>query len=243
MSLPEIGPDPLKPSTWAERVSRSDPHGLDVLEAHVLAYTTGAEELAKTPWWRLAWGVLPLLPMLASIGGFAAVFGNPRDIAIGRMEEPDAGSIPWAMISYGVAAVGVVLILIRWFVDGRRRNGALLIMLGLTLGFGVFGVLIAFQLAAEDGVEVGSMMLPAYVMMALAVIVFVIIVLSPPMDPIVSAPPIPVEELSEKALKYVMQERNDAIKTLAERRMLPEGADVDVLKARPLGRLHIEEYS
>jgi len=37
-----------------------------------------------------------------------------------------------------------------------------------------------------------------------------------------------------------MRERNEAIKTLAERRMPPD-VDVEVLKARPLGRLHVEE--
>lgn len=239
MSLPEIGPDPLKPSLWAQRVRHSAPHGLDVLEAHVLAYAREADELAKTPWWRIAWGVSPLLALLASIGGFAAVFGNPRDIAIGRTDAPDASDIPWAMLSYGVAAFGVVLIFIRWFETGRRRNGALQIMLALTFAFGVFGVLIAYQLGAEDGIDPMAM-LPAYVMMALAVVVFVIIQLSPRMEPEPETPPLPVEELGEKAMKYLMQERNEAIKTLGERRMLPD-VDVEVLKARPLGRLHIEE--
>lgn len=241
MALPEIGPDPLRPALWAQRVSRSEPHGLDVLEARVLAYTGRADELAKTPVWRIAWGVSPLLALLASIGGFAAVFGNPRDIAIGRVDEPDAGDIPWAMVSYGVAAVGVVLIFVFWFAGGRRRNGSLLIMLGLTFGFGIVGVLIAHQLAAESGVQVGPMMLlPAYVMMALAVIVFVIILLSPPMDPEPDRPPVPVDELGEKAMKYLMKERDEAIDALSERRMLPD-VDVEVLKARPLGRLHIDD--
>jgi hypothetical protein len=213
---------------------------LDVLEAHVLAWSSRADELAKTPKWRIAWGVSPLLALLASIGGFAAVFGNPRDIAIGRTDAPEAGDIPWAMTSYGVAALGVVLIFIRWFETGRRRNGSLQIMLGLSFAFGVLGVLIAYQLAAEDGIDPGLTMLPAYVMMALALIVFVIIQLSPRMEPEPEIAPLPVEQLDEKAMKYLMQERNEAIKTLGERRMLPD-VDVEVLKARPLGRLHIEE--
>lgn len=240
MSLPEIGPDPLKPSLWAERVSRSAPHGLDVLEAHVLAYTTEAQDLAKKSFCEIAWGVSPLVAFLASVGGFAAVFGSPRDIAIGRMDEPDAGAIPWAMISYSVAAVGVLLIFGRWWELGRRRNGALQIMLALAFAFGVFGLLVAYQLAAEAGIDPGLGMLPAYVMMALALVVFVIIQLSPKGEPEPEAPPIPISELSEKAMKYVVQERNDALGKLKERRMLPD-IDVEVLKARPLGRLHIEE--
>lgn len=240
MSLPELPPDSPPPSRWARRVSRDEPHGLDVLEAHVLAWTTRADELAKMPKWRIAWSIAPLLALFASIGGFAAVFGNPRDIAIGRTDAPDAGSIPWAMLSYGVAALGVILIYIRWFVDGRRRNGSLLILLGLIIAFGVFGVLIAFQLAAQDGVEVQMTMLPSYVMMGLAAVVFVVILLSPPQLPVVPPPPIPIDELGEKAMQYVMQERADAIDTLAERRLLPD-VDVTELKTRPLGRLHIEE--
>src|SRR5690606_14459981 len=240
MSLPEIGPRPLRPGLWARRVSRSAPHGLDVLEAHVLAWSSQADELARTPWWRIAWGVAPLLALLASIGGFAAVFGNPRDIAIGRTDASDSADVPWAMLSYGVAAFGVVLILVRWFTDGRRRNGSLQIMLGLTFGFGAAGVPLAYQLAAEDGIDLGPTMLPAYVMMALALVVFLVIQLSPRMEPEPETPPVPVEELGEKAMKYLLQERNEAIKTLAERRMLPD-IDVEVLKARPLGRLHIEE--
>ncbi|MGP6170266.1 hypothetical protein ACTU6U_07985 [Microbacterium sp. A196] len=242
MSLPELPANSPPPSRWARQVSRYEPHGLDVLEAHVLAWTGRADEIVKTPKWRVAWSIAPLLALLASIGGFAAVFGSPRDIAIGRTDAPDMGSIPWAMLSYGVAAFGVVLILIRWFVDGRRRNGSLLILLGLTIGFGVLGVLIAFQLAAEGGADTGLMMLPAYVMMALAVVVFVVIAVSPPQAPIVETQAIPIDELDEKAMRYVMQERNDAIDALAERRLLPD-VDIKVLKARPLGRLHIKEDS
>jgi hypothetical protein len=184
-------------------------------------------------------GVSPLLALLASIGGFAAVFGNPRDIAIGRTDAPDAAHIPWAMVSYGVAALGVVLILIRWFETGRRRNGALQITLALSFAFGVFGVLLTYRLAGEAGIDPGLTVLPVYVMMALAVVVLIIIQLSPPMEPEPEVAPIPVEELGEKAMKYLMQERNEAIKTLAERRMLPD-VDATALKARPLGRLHIE---
>ncbi|GAA1535793.1 hypothetical protein HD600_001591 [Microbacterium ginsengiterrae] len=240
MSLPELPADPPPPSRWARRVSRDAPHGLDVLEAHVLAWAGQADALSKTPWWRIAWGVSPLLALLASIGGFAAVFGNPRDIAIGRVDAPDAGSIPWAMVSYGVAALGVVLIFLYWFTTGRRRNGSLQVMLVLTFAFGVLGLLFAYQLAAEDGGVSLVAMLPAFVMMPLAVVVFVIIQLSPKPEPEPAAPPVAVADLDEKAMRYLMRERNEAIKTLAERRMLPN-VDVEVLKARPLGRLHIEE--
>lgn len=204
MSLPELPADAPPPSRWASQVPRDAPHGLDVLEAHVLAWSSSADELSKTPKWRIAWGVSPLLALLASIGGFAAVFGSPRDIALGRTDAPDAGEIPWAMISYGVAALGVVLIFIRWFETGRRRNGALQIMLVLTFGFGVLGVLIAYQLAAEGGIDPGLMMLPAYVMLALALVVFAIIQLSPRMEPVAETAPVPVEELGEKAMKYLM---------------------------------------
>lgn len=241
MSLPEVPPDDLAPSHWARTVSRDEPHGLDVLEARVLAWSGRADELAKTRWWHVAWDVSPLLTLLASIGGFAAVFGNPRDMAIGRTDAPDSGDVPWAMISYGVAAIGVVLIFLFWFSKGRRRNGALLIMLALAFAFGVFGVLIAYQLTAAEGLEPGLMaMLPAYVMMALALVVFVIIALSPQMEAEADVPHVPVEELGEKAMKNLMRERNHAIKTLAERRLLP-GADVTALQKRPLGELHIEE--
>lgn len=240
MSLPELPKDPPPPSRWATRVRRHEPHGLDLLEAHVLAWSARAEALAKMSARQIAWGVMPLLALLASIGGFAAVFGNPRDIAIGRTDAPDMDDVPWAALSYGVAIVGVAVILIRWIVDGRRRNGSLLIILGLVIVFGVLGVLVAFQLAREEGAGLGLMMLPAYAMMALALVVMVFIQLSPPMEPVPETAVVPIEELSEKALRYVMKERNDAIDKLAERRMLPD-VDVEVLKARPLGRLHIAE--
>lgn len=240
MSLPEVGPDPLKPSLWAQRVSRSDPHGLDSLEAHVLAYATEADELSKTPKWRIAWNLAPLLALLAAIGGFAAVFGNPRDIAIGRTDAPDAGDIPFAVISYGVAVVGVILILIRWYLDGRRRNGALQIVLALTFAFGVAGVLIAYQLAAAEGIGLGVMMLPAFALIVVALVAFVIIQLSPRQPQQQAKAQVAIDELDEKGMRYVMQERNEAIDALARRHMLPD-IDVAVLKARPLGRLHIEE--
>lgn len=240
MSLPELPEDPPRPSRWAERVSHHEPHGLDLLEAHVLAWSGRADALAKMSAWQIAWGVLPLLALLASIGGFAAVFGSPRDIRIGRTDAPDMNDVPWAALSYSVAILGVILILVRWITDGRRRNKTLQILLGLTFVFGVLGVLVAYQLAAEEGVSLGLMMTPAYVMLALALVLIVIIQLSPPMEPVPEVPVVPIEELGEKALRYVMKERNDAIDTLAERRMLPD-VDVKVLKARPLGRLHIEE--
>ncbi len=194
------------------------------------------------PWWRIAWGVSPLLAMLASIGGFAAVFGNPRDVWIGRTDAPDSADIPWAMLSYSVAAIGVVLIFVYWIVTSkRRRNGSLQIMLALVFVFGLLGVPVAHQLAREAGIDLGLMpLLPVYVMMGLAVIVFVIIQLSPPMPPEPDTPPIPVDQLEPKAMKILMRERNDAIKKLAERGMLPD-VDVDVLQARPLGRLHISD--
>lgn len=207
-----------------------------------MAHTTAVDEISRTPWWRIAWGVSPLVPLLASIGGFAAVFGNPRDIRIGRVDASDAADIPWAMLSYSVAAIGVILIFIFWMVTlKRRRNGSLQTMLLFTFAFGVLGVLVSNQLAGETEIDLGLMsLLPVYVMMALAGIVFVIVRLSPPMEPEPRIPPIPVEQLDEKAMKYLIRERNDAIQTLAKRRMLPN-VDVDVLRARPLGRLHIAD--
>lgn len=241
MSLPELPEDPPAPRDWARQVRRHEPHGLDLLEAHALAWSTKAAALEKMSIWQIAWGVMPLLALLASIGGFAAVFGSPRDIAIGRTDAPDMNDVPWAALSYGVAIVGVVLILIRWITDGRRRNGALQIVLGLVVLFGVLGVPVAYQLAAEEGADLGLMMLPAYVMMALAAVVFVLIQLSPPQEPVPEAPAISVKELNEKAMGYLMKERNQAIDILGERRMLLENVDIKVLKARPLGRLHIED--
>lgn len=240
MSLPELPEDSPPPTRWARRVSRHEPHGLEVLEAHVLAWSARADALAKMSGWQIAGGVMPLLALLASIGGFAVVFGNPRDIAIGRTDEPTAADIPFASISYGVAAVGVVVILIRWIVDGRRRNGSLLILLGLMAGFGVAGVLLAYQLAPDDSTGVGLMMIPAYAMMALALVVFVVIQSSPPRQPEPKTPVVPIDELDEKTMGYLLKERRQAIDILGERRMLPD-VDVKVLKARPLGRLHIEE--
>ena len=240
MSLPELPAHPPAPRDWARKVQRHEPHGLDQLEAHVIAWSTKANELAKTSNWKIAWGVAPLLALLASIGGFAAVFGNPRDEFIGRTDAPDLNDIPLAGISYAVATVGVVLILIRWVVDGRRRNGALQIVLGLTFLFGGLGIPVAYQLTAEAGVGLGLMMLPAYVMMAAAVVVFILIQLSPSQDPVPEPALISIDELDEKAMGYLMKERSQAIDILSERRLLPD-VDVKVLKARPLGRLHIEE--
>lgn len=240
MSLPELPAHPPTPRDWARKVRRHEPHGLDLLEAHVLAWSTKADDLAKTSNWQIAWGLMPFLALFASIGGFAAVFGNPRDIAIGRTDAPDVNDVPFAAISYGVAIIGVILILIRWITDGRRQNGALQFLLALTVLFGVLGVFVTYLLAAEEGFVVGLMMLPAYVMMALAAVVFVLIQLSPPMEPEPEAPVVPIDELGEKAMKYLMKERSQAIDILGERRMLPE-VDIKALKARPLGRLHIEE--
>lgn len=240
MSLPELPEDAPPPSRWAKRVPHHEPHGLDLLEAHVLAWSTNAYELAKMSVWQIAWGVLPLLALLASIGGFAAVFGSPRDIRIGRTDAPDMNDVPWAALSYSVAILGVVLILVRWITDGRRRNGALQILLGLAFVFGVLGVLVANQLAADEGASLGFMMVPAYVMMAMALVVIVIIQLSPPMEPEPITPAMPIEQLDEKAMGYLMKERSEAIGILGERRMLPD-VDIKVLKARPLGRLHIAE--
>src|SRR5690606_34550415 len=117
---------------------------------------------------------------------------------------------------------------------------ALKIVLTLTFVFGVAGVLLAYQLAAEAGTGVGLMMMPAYVMMAMALVVFVLIQLSPPKEPVPEASAVSIDELGEKAMRYLMKERSQAIDILGERRMLP-AVDIKVLKARPLGRLHIEE--
>ena len=146
----------------------------------------------------------------------------------------------WAMLSYSVAAVGVVLIFVFWFEAGRRRNRALQFMLVGTAVFGVLGIVITYHLAAQEGVSVGWLMLPAFVTIGLSIIVLVLIQLSPPMDPVHPAPPIPIDQLSEKTMREVMRGRNEAIDTLARRRMLAD-VDVKALKARPLGRLQIEE--
>lgn len=243
MTLPELPKDPPSPLEWVSRVHRDEPHGLDVLEAHVLAYATEADELAKTPGWTIAWNVVSrLLAVFTSIGGFAAVFGNPRTEWRGWTDAPDVDAIPWASLSYGVAIVGVVLIVVRWIGDGRRRDQGLRVALVWTFVFGALGVPVAFTLAAEAAEDPGLTMLPAYLMMGLAVIVFVLIQLSPPPDPAPERPTVSIEELDERGMKYLMRERDQALDMYWERHLDPDlNLDrLQELKARPLGRLHLQ---
>ena len=244
MTLPELPKSPPRPLVWASRVRHNEPHGLDLLEAHVLAYASRADELSKMSWWSIAWNVVSqLLAVFASIGGFAAVFGNPRTEWRGWTDAPDMDAIPWASLSYGVAIVGIVLIVIRWIRDGRRRDTGLRVALAWTFAFGVLGVAVAFALAAEADMDLGSKMLTAYMMMGLAVIVFVLIQLSPPPDPEPERPTVSVEELDERGIKYLMQARDEALDKYWERRLDPD-LNLDMLKelkARPLGRLHLND--
>lgn len=244
MSLPELPEDPLSPGECAERVTRLEPHGLDMLEAHVLAYATDADALSKLSPWKIAWGVAPpFLSVFASIGGFAALFGSPEHINRGWVEEPDMTAVPWASLCYGVAIGGVILLLVHWFQAGRRRYPGMLYYLGVTFVFGALGVPVAFGIAAEAGTGLGLMILPTYVMMGLAAIVFVIIQFSPRPDPEPERPILTIDDLDDKAMRTLMRERRNAIKKLWLRGRLP---DVDLkklrqLQARPLGRLHIDD--
>lgn len=244
MTLPELPKGPPRPQEWVSRVHHDEPHGLDMLEAHVLAYATRADEIAKTSWWRIAWMVVSsVLAVFASIGSFAAVFGNPRTEWRGWTDAPDIDAIPWASLSYGVAIIGIVLIVIRWMVDGRRRDSGPRVALVWTFVFGALGVLVAFGLAAEAEEGFGLVMLPAYVMMGLAVIVFALIQFSPPPDPEPERPLVSVEELDERGMKYLMWARNEALDKYWERRLDPD-LNLDrlkELKARPLGRLHLDD--
>lgn len=68
--LPDIGPDPLSPSVWASKVAPYEPHGLDLLEAHVVAHRSAAAEWTRTPLLRKIWdGFVGFVPWMASIGG------------------------------------------------------------------------------------------------------------------------------------------------------------------------------
>lgn len=245
MTLPELPKDAPGPLEWVSKVRRDEPHGLDVLEAHVLAYAAEADRIAKTPWWSIAWNITSgLLALLASIGGFAAVFGNPRTESRGWTDAPDVDAIPWASLSYSVAIVGIALIAIQWIRHGRRRNAGLRAVLVWTFVFGALGAAVAFALAGEAGIQLGLLMLPAYLTMGLAAILFLLIQLSPPPDPEPERPTVSIEDLDERAMRHLMRVRNEALDKYWSRRLDPD-LNVDVLKelkTRPLGKLHLEPY-
>lgn len=242
MTLPELPPNPPHPTSWAEKVLRSEPHGLDVLEAHVLAYATQADELSKTPWWRIAWEVVPvLLALFGSVGGFGALVGNDKFINRGWSDEPNIDDVPWASVSYWAASFGIILMFIQWVERGRRRDSGTMYWLGWIFLFGILGVPFASRLADKAGVPFDfGMMTAAFVMMALAAVLCIVILLSPKPDPTPVAVPVPISELNDKAMGYLMRERNAAI-DIYVRRQLGEERDAKALKARPLGRLHLEE--
>lgn len=80
-------------------------------------------------------------------------------------------------------------------------------------------------------------------MMALAVLVFNIIQCSPLPEPEIEKPPVPVDQLDDKGMRYLMQERRKALDELWRRHLLPNanGKALKRLKARPLGRLHNDD--
>ncbi|GAA2089499.1 MULTISPECIES: hypothetical protein [Brevibacterium] len=236
--LPDIGPDPSAPTAWAGSVSRYDPHGLDVLEAHVIAHRTSAAEWTVMSVPRRIWtGLVEFVPWLASIGGFAMLLGDDRAIRLGRMTERGAEHIPFAAVCYAVAALGVVVLFVRWLRGGRRQTKGMRLHLVLVFVFGALGIPVAYMLATRDGVGMGLMMVPTYVMMGLATVLFVLVQLSPPPEP---KSEIAFEDLDEKTVKRLMTLRGRAIDTLVKRSLLPD-ENIDALKARPLGRLHIED--
>ncbi|MGI6879923.1 hypothetical protein [Microbacterium sp. gxy059] len=239
MTLPDVGSDPLPPASWARSVSRYDPHGLDLLEAHVVAHRGKAAAWTALSVPRRIWaGLIGFVPWLASIGGFAALLGDDRAIRLGRMTERDAGDIPFAAVCYAVAAIGVAVLFVRWARGGRRRTPGLRLTMTIIFVFGALGIPVAYMLAAEDGVGMGLMMVPTYVMMGLAAVLFVLVQMSPPAEP--AAVDIELEDLDEKTVRHLMKQRGRAIDELVKRGLLPD-ENIEALKARPLGRLHIEE--
>src|SRR5690606_30239143 len=103
--------------------------------------------------------------------------------------------------------------------------------------FGALGIPVAYFLAGRDGVGMGLLMVPTYVMMGLAAVLFALVQLSPPPEP---PPEVALEDLDEKTVRYLLRQRARALDLLVKRGMLPD-KDIDALKARPLGRLHIED--
>lgn len=236
--LPDIGPDPLPPSLWAGKVSRFDPHGLDVLEAHVIAHRTSAAAWTKLSAWQKIWRrLVDFVPWLASIGGFAALLGDDRAIRLGRMTERDSGDIPFAAACYAVAAAGVVVLFLGWLRGGRRRQPGLRLNVTIIFVFGALGIPVAYMLANRDGVGMGLMLVPTYVMMGLAAVLFVLVQLSPPPEP---PPEVALDDLDETTVRHLLKLRGRALDTLVKRGMLPEEG-LAALKARPLGRLYAEE--
>lgn len=180
------------------------------------------------------------LAVIASIGGFAVLMGNPRAVRLEWVETPDSGDIPIAAGIYAVAAIGIIALFVEWVRGGRRRSPGLRLSAVITFVFGTFGIPLAHMLAGRDGVGVGYLLVPVYATMALAAVLFILAQASPPPDPPVE---VELEDLDEKTVKHLMKERSKAIDELAKRKMLPDGVDVDALKARPLGRLHIDEHA
>lgn len=238
MTLPEIPQTTQSPGSWACSVSRFEPHGLDLLEAHVLAYRTEASVMAHTPAGLFVWQMAAayLAPFAAGIG-FAAVFGVPIEVVRSTTYETSGESITWAMIAFIVATAGLTMMFVRWLTEGRRRVAGARGALVVTFAFAVAAIPVAFGLAAGEGVAAGARMVPTYATAALAVVLFVLMQVSPKPDPV---PEAALEDLNDKAMAYLMKARSEAIDELAKRRMLGD-ADPDALKARPLGRLHIED--
>lgn len=242
MTFPELPPNPPSPTQWVEKVFRSEPHGLDVLEAHVLAYANQADELSKTSWWRIAWDVAPVMVALfGSIGGFAVLVGNDKYINRGWASEPSIGDLPWASLSYWAASIGIMLMVVQWLVRGHRRDVGAQFWLGWIFLFGILGIPFASRLADKAGRDFElEMMTAAFVMMGVAVVFCIVIQFSPKAEPEPPKQPVALSELNEKAMGYLIRERNAAI-DIYVRRQLGEGLDAKVLKNRPLGRLHLEE--
>ena len=240
MTFPELPPNPPSPTQWAEKVFLSEPHGLDLLEAHVLAYATQADELSKTPWWRIAWDIAPvMLALFGSIGGFAVLVGNDKYINRGWSSEPSINDLPWASLSYWAASIGILLMVVQWLGRGHRRDVGPQFWLGWIFLFGILGIPFASRLADNAGrVFEFEMMTAAFVMMGLALVFCIVIQFSPKAEPEPARQPVPLSELNEKAMGYLMRERNAAI-DIYVRRELGEERDADILKARPLGQLHV----
>lgn len=77
-------------------------------------------------------------------------------------------------------------------------------------------------------------------MMGLAILLFILVQMSP--LPEMKVQEIALEDLDEKTVKRLLMLRGRAIDTLVQRGLInSDVADINVLKARPLGRLHIED--
>ena len=150
----------------------------------MLAYRTRAAKWTAMSVPLRIWSIaVTYLPLLASIGGFAALLGDERAIRLGRMDAPDAGDIPFAAGCYAVAALGVIALFLEWVREGRIRMSGLRPVIVMIFLFGVLGIPLAHMLAARDGADMGFMLVPTYVTMVLAVVLFVLVQVSPAPEP------------------------------------------------------------